>query len=126
MLLLNLLNWKKPNHEEPGGAGGADNGKRPSAPRPKVMTAMDKEQALLDTLRSIDDRANELKQHDPKPPDYLTNVVRLHCVNPAFSVFIVRFLPRSVAMVARRRRSSIRFTVSFRTSTRTSKESSVL
>ena len=77
----------KSNHEEPGGAtgaGGAGNGKRPSvAPRPRTPTAMEKEQALSDTLRSIDERATELKHYDPEPVDYLTNVVRLHCVNPA-------------------------------------------
>ena len=85
-----LARLKKSDHEEPGGAGGAGDagdGKGPSAPRPKPPTAMEKEQALSDTLRSIRDRANELRQHDPEPAAYLTNVARLHCANPAFSAF---------------------------------------
>ena len=36
---------------------------------------------------AIRDRANELFKHDPEPADYWSNMVRLHCANPAFSAF---------------------------------------
>ena len=125
-----LAELKTSNHEESGstgGAGGPGNAKGPAAPRPKPPTAMEKEQEMPDMLLSIRDRANELLKHDPEPAAYLMDVVRLHCANPAFLVlFVVRFLPCSVAMAARRWRSSIRLLVSFRTSTRASKRSSVL
>ena len=85
---------KQANHEEPGGtggAGGAGNGKGPAAapkPRaPRAPTEMEKEQALADTAKSIHERATALQHHDPTPPDYLTKVVRVNCVDPAFSVF---------------------------------------
>ena len=78
---------KTSNPKAPGGAGdagGAGTGKRPSGTRPKPQTAFEKEEASSDKLRSIQDRVNELLKHDPKTPDYLTDVVRLHCANPAF------------------------------------------
>ena len=81
-----LAELKKSNHEEPGGAGdagGAGNGKPPSGTRPKPQTDMEKEEALLDKLRSIPVRVNELLKHDPTTPDYLLDVVRLHCAFPA-------------------------------------------
>ena len=82
-----LAELKKSKPEAPGGAGdagGAGGGKRPSGTRPKPQTNFEKEQALSDKLRSIHDRRNELLKHDPKTPDYLTDVVRLHCATPAF------------------------------------------
>jgi len=84
-----LAGLKTSNHEVPGGAGdagGAGNGKRPSGTRPKPQTDMEKEEALSDKLRSIHVRANELLKHDPKTPDYVTYVVRLHCANHASGI----------------------------------------
>ena len=92
MLLLDLLaGLKKPNTEAPGGSGGAcgpGDGKGPSAaPKPRAPTAIETQQVLYDKIRSIDERATELQHDVPTTAEYLTNVVRLHCVIPACSVF---------------------------------------
>ena len=86
-----LAELKKSNHEELGGArgaGGAVNGKRPSvAPKPRALTDMEKEQALAAQILPIEDQAIALQTHDPTTSEYLVQVVRVHCVDPAFRVF---------------------------------------
>ena len=44
---------------------------------------MEKEAALMDKLRAIPVRANELLGHDPTTADYAVAVVRRHCAFPA-------------------------------------------
>ena len=71
------------------GAGDAGNGKRSSAAaaKPRALTDMEKEQALAAQFRSIEDEAIALQHHDPTTPEYLVQVARVHCVDPAFRVF---------------------------------------
>ena len=59
-------------------------GRRRRLKKTKQKTAIEKELEMTDALLKIRERANELLKHDPKTPDYLTDVVRLHCANPAF------------------------------------------
>ena len=71
---------------------------------PKRPTAMQLETELRDKLQDFRDEANALEKHTTaNTSEYLLKVVRLHSANPAFVVLVVvKFLPRPVAIVARR------------------------
>ena len=69
-------------------------GRRRRLKKTKQKTAIEKEQELTDALLKIRERANELLKHDPKTPDYLTDVARLHYARTLLLVLVVvRFLP---------------------------------
>ena len=65
---------------------------------------MQLETELRDKLQLLRDQANALLKHTTaNTSEYLVEVVRLHSANPAFVVLVVvKFLPRPVAIVARR------------------------